>query len=141
MSDARWELIQPVLSAWRFERRGRALDFGRPPEHDLRDTMDAILHVDRTGGPVALPSARLPALGTVYGYFAKWMKEGEFVQLNGLLRQLLRQKEGRDAEPSACVIDAQSIKTSTSVPASGQGTEAGRKIARYPPSANSQNSL
>ena len=49
LSDARWELIEPVLAAWRFERRGRALDFGRPPEHDLRDIMDAILYVDRTG--------------------------------------------------------------------------------------------
>ncbi len=49
LSDARWELIEPVLSAWRFERRGRALDFGRPAEHDLRDIMDAILYVDRTG--------------------------------------------------------------------------------------------
>ncbi len=49
-------------------------------------------------------------------------------QLNGLLRQLLRQREGRDAEPSACVIDAQSVKTSTSVPASSQGTDAGKKI-------------
>lgn len=48
LSDARWELIEAVLSAWRFERRGRALDFGRPPEHDLRDIMDAILYVDRT---------------------------------------------------------------------------------------------
>ncbi|MEU2856808.1 transposase [Streptomyces syringium] len=49
LSDARWELVEPVLAAWRFERRGRALDFGRPPEHDLRDIMDAILYVDRTG--------------------------------------------------------------------------------------------
>lgn len=43
VSDARWELIEPVLSAWRFERRGRALDFGRSPEHDLREIMNAIL--------------------------------------------------------------------------------------------------
>jgi hypothetical protein len=49
LSDATWELVEPVLSAWRFERRGRALDFGRPREHDLRDIMDAILYVDRTG--------------------------------------------------------------------------------------------
>ena len=49
LSDARWELIEPVLSAWRFERRGRALDFGRSPGHHLRDIMDAILYVDRTG--------------------------------------------------------------------------------------------
>ncbi|GAB7102116.1 hypothetical protein JCM4814A_04300 [Streptomyces phaeofaciens JCM 4814] len=51
-----------------------------------------------------------------------------FTQLNGLLRQLLRQKEGRDAEPSACVIDAQSVKTSTSVHASSQGIDAGKRI-------------
>ncbi|MEU0900378.1 transposase [Streptomyces massasporeus] len=49
LSDARWELIEPVLAAWRFERRGRALDFGRPPVHELREIMDAILYVDRTG--------------------------------------------------------------------------------------------
>ncbi|WP_406359145.1 transposase [Streptomyces sp. NBC_00658] len=49
MSDARWELIEPALSAWRFERRSWALDFGRPPQHDLREIMNAILYVDRTG--------------------------------------------------------------------------------------------
>lgn len=62
------------------------------------------------------------------GYFAKWADEGVFAQLNGLLRQLLREKEGRNGEPSACVIDAQSVKTSTSVPASSQGIDAGKKI-------------
>jgi transposase len=51
-----------------------------------------------------------------------------FAHLNGLLRELLHQKEGRSAEPSACVIDAQSVKTSTSVPATSQGTDAGKKI-------------
>lgn len=49
-------------------------------------------------------------------------------QLNGLLRQLLREKEGRDAVPTACAIDAQSVKTSTSVPAAGEGVDAGKKI-------------
>jgi transposase len=49
LSDARWELIRPILAAWRSERCGRALDFGRPPVHDLREIMDAILYVDRTG--------------------------------------------------------------------------------------------
>jgi transposase len=49
LSDARWELIEPVLRAWRFEHRGRALDFGRPPGHELREIMNAILYVDRTG--------------------------------------------------------------------------------------------
>lgn len=49
LSDARWELIEPVLAAWRSERRGGALAFGRPPEYYLRDIMAAILYVDRTG--------------------------------------------------------------------------------------------
>ncbi|MGQ7754280.1 IS5 family transposase [Streptomyces sp. WC2508] len=128
LSDARWELIEPVLAAWRFERRGRALDFGRPPEHDLRDIMDAILYVDRTGVQWRYLPHDFPPWNTVYGYFAKWQQEGVFAQLNGLLRQLLRQKEGRGAEPSTCVIDAQSVKTSTGVPTSGQGVDAGKKI-------------
>jgi transposase len=116
LSDARWELIEPVLAAWRFERRGRALDFGRPPEHDLRDIMNAILYVERTGVQWRYLPHDFTHWNTVYGYFAKWADEGVFAQLNGLLRRLLREKEGRDAEPSACVIDAHSVKTSTSVP-------------------------
>ncbi len=129
LSDARWELVEPVLAAWRFERRGRALDFGRPPEHDLRDIMDAILCVDRTGVQWRYLPHDFPHWNTVCGYFARWQQEAVFAELNGLFRQLLRQKEGREAQPSACVIDAQSVKTSTSVPVSGQGIDAGKKIA------------
>lgn len=90
--------------------------------------MDAILYVDRTGVQWRYLPHDFPPWNTVYGYFAKWADEGVFAQLNGLLRQLLREKEGRNSEPSACVIDAQSVKTSTSVPASSQGIDAGKKI-------------
>jgi transposase len=128
LSDARWALIEPVLSAWRAERRGRALDIGRPPEHDLREIMNAILYVDRTGVQWRYLPHDFPPHQTVYGYFAKWEKSGVFTQLSGPLRGLVREKEGRNTEPSACVIDAQSVKTATSVPASSQGTDAGKKI-------------
>ncbi|MFH8371815.1 IS5 family transposase [Streptomyces sp. NPDC018031] len=128
LSDARWELIEPVLAAWRFERRRRALDIGRPPEHDLREIINAILYVDRTGVQWRYLPHDFPHWNTVYGYFAKWQKDGVFAQLSGLLRELVRQQEGRNASPSACVIDAQSVKTSTSVPATSQGTDAGKKI-------------
>ncbi|QTA36679.1 insertion element transposase (plasmid) [Streptomyces sp. CA-256286] len=47
----------------------------------------------------------------MHGYFAKWADGGVFAQLSGLLGQLLRKKEGRDAEPTACVIDAQNEDT------------------------------
>ncbi|OMI35473.1 mobile element protein [Streptomyces sparsogenes DSM 40356] len=64
----------------------------------------------------------------MYDYFAKWQKDGVFAQLTGALRRLLRQREGKEAERSACVIDTQSVKTSTSVPAAGQGTHATKEI-------------
>jgi transposase len=128
LSDARWALIEPVLSAWRSERRRHALDIGRPPEHDLREIMNAILYVDRTGVQWRYLPHDFPPFQTCYGYFARWQKDGVFAQLTGVLRSLLRQKEGKRAEPSACVIDAQSVKTSTSVPAAGQGTDAAKKI-------------
>ncbi|BCL32149.1 hypothetical protein GCM10017557_70080 [Streptomyces aurantiacus] len=118
-----------TLTAWRAELRGKSLDIGRPPEHDLRRIMDAILYVDRTGIPWRYLPHDFAPWATVYGYFAAWQKEGVFDQLNGLLWRLVREAEGRDAEPSACVLDAQSIKTSANVPAVGQGIDVGKKNA------------
>lgn len=89
--------------------------------------MNAILYVDRTGVQWRCLPHDFPSWETCYGYFAKWQKDGVFAQLTGVLRRLLRQKEGKDAEASACVIDTQSVKTSTSVPAAGQGTDAAKK--------------
>lgn len=90
--------------------------------------MNAILYVDRTGCQWAYLPHDFPAWQSVYGYFARWQNDGIFAQLNGLLRELVRQQEGKQRHPSACVIDAQSIKTSTSVPARSQGIHASKKI-------------
>jgi transposase len=128
LSDARWELIEPVLAAWRYERRGRALGFGRPAELDLREIMNAILYVDRTGVQWRYLPHDFPHWNSVYGYFAKWQKDGIFAQLNGLLRELVREQEGRNAEPSACLIDTQSAKASTSVHTTSQSTDNAKKI-------------
>lgn len=129
LSDARWGPLESTLTAWRAERRGKGPDIGRPPEHDLRRIMDAIRYVDRTGIPWRYLPHDFARWETVYGYFAARQKDEVFDQLNGLLRRLVREAEGRDAEPSACVLDAQSIKTSADVPATGQGIDAGKKIA------------
>ncbi len=85
--------------------------------------MDAILYVDRTGIPWRYLPHDFAPWETVYGYFAAWQKDAVFDRLNGLLRRLVREAEGRDAEPSACVLDAQSVKTSANVPAAGQGID------------------
>lgn len=128
LSDARWELVEPVLTAWRSERRGRGLDIGRPPDHDLRSLLNAVLYVNRTGIPRRYLPHDHPHWNTVYAYFARWQEEGVFDQLNSVLRRQVRQREGREGEPTACVIDFQSIKTSTNVPATDQGIDAGKKI-------------
>ncbi|MEU4360029.1 transposase [Streptomyces virginiae] len=137
LSHARWELVEPVLTAWRAERRGRGLHIGRPPDQDLRSLLDAVLYVNRTGIPWRYLPHDYPHWNTVYAYFAWWQEEGVFDQLNSLLRRQVRRQEGREEEPTACVIDSQSIKTSTNVLAHEQGIDAGKKIvgrvaAEYP---------
>ncbi|MFB7618508.1 IS5 family transposase, partial [Kitasatospora sp. NPDC056181] len=69
-----------------------------------------------------------PPWETVYAYFAHWQRDGVFEQLNGLLRRLIRAAGGRSPEPTACIVDSQSIKTSTNVPAATQGVDAAKKI-------------
>ncbi len=51
LSDARWELVEPVLTAWRSEHHNRGLDIGRAPDHDLPSLLDAVLYLNRTGIP------------------------------------------------------------------------------------------
>jgi transposase len=128
LSDARWALVEPTLTAWRQRERRAGLRIGRPPRHDLRSVLDAILYVDRTGVPWRYLPHEYPPWQTVYYYFARWQKEGVFEQLSGLLRQLTRIAAGRDPEPTACVIDSQSVKTAPTVPAVTQGTDAAKKI-------------
>ncbi len=89
--------------------------------------MNAILYVDRTGCQWAYLSHDFSPWQSVCGQFAHRQKDGIFTQLKGLLRELVRQQEGKNRHPSACVINAQSIKTSTSVPTRSQGIDAGKK--------------
>jgi transposase len=95
---------------------------------ELRDVFNAILYVNRTGIPWKYLPHDFPNHGTVYAYYAAWRDEGIFAQLNYDLPGLARAKEGRKPEPTASVIDTQSVKTSTNVPLTSQGTDAAKKI-------------
>ncbi|MEU1287762.1 IS5 family transposase [Kitasatospora sp. NPDC005856] len=127
LSDARWALIEPILTAWRKARLDRR-PTGQPAKVELRDVFNAILYVNRTGIPWKYLPHDFPNRGTVYAYYAAWRDEGIFAQLNYDLTGLARAKEGRKPEPTASVIDTQSVKTSTNVPLSSQGTDAAKKI-------------
>ncbi|MGW1998131.1 IS5 family transposase, partial [Embleya sp. NPDC001921] len=127
LSDARWTLIEPTLTAWRKARPDRR-PTGQPAKVELRDVFDAILYVNRTGIPWKYLPHDFPSHGTVSSYYAAWRDEGILARLNHDLTGPARVKEGRNPEPTASVIDTQSVKTSTNVPLTSQGTDAAKKI-------------
>ena len=127
LSDARWALIEPVLSAWRAERAAAGLGLC-PPVHDLREIVNAILYVNRAGCAWQLLPHDFPPCKTVYDYYAKWAADGTTAKIHDLLRRRVREQAGRAGEPSAAIIDAQSVKTSGNVPEASQGIDAGKKI-------------
>lgn len=94
---------------------------GQPAKVDLHDVFNAILCVS-TGIPWKYPPHDFPNHGTVY---ATWRDEVIFAQINYDLTGLARAKKGRKPEPTASVIDTQSVKTSTNVPLTSQGTVTG----------------
>ena len=127
LSDARWALMEPTLTAWRAERQKTSLNLGGKVT-DLREVMDAILFLNRTGVPWRYLPHDFPPHTTVFSYFSAWTADGTIEKLGIHLHRMVREQEGRAAEPTACVIDAQSVKTAPSVPNDTQGTDAGKKI-------------
>ncbi|MFC7818943.1 transposase [Streptomyces sp. NPDC057367] len=125
MSDARWALIEPVFMAWRARRTGPGM---AARVHGLRESVNAILYVNRAGIPWGYPPHDFPPYETVYDYYAKWEADGTIQQVHDLLRDKTRQFHGRSVQPTAAVVDAQSVKTSTGVAETSQGIDAGKKI-------------
>jgi len=125
LSDARWALIEPMLVEWRAGRVGLGIS---RPRHDLREIVNAILYVNRTGVQWEYLPHDFPPPKTVYDYYSKWEKEGVTERIHDVLRGRVREEVGRDPEPTAALVDAQSVKTSGNVPESSQGIDAGKKI-------------
>jgi len=125
LSDARWALIEPTLTAWRAAQGGLGI---KKPVHDLREIVNAILYVNRTGIAWEYLPHDFPPYKTVHSYFTRWAADGTTEIIHNLLRGKVRQAAGRDPEPTAAIIDSQSVKTSTNVPEASQGIDAGKKI-------------
>jgi transposase len=126
LSDARWALIEPVLSAWRAARAEAGLGLSAPV-HDLREIVNAILYVNRTGIAWEYLPHDLPPCKTVYDYYAKWESDGTTGAIHDLLRGKVREQAGRSPEPTAAIIDARVVKTSSNAPEATQGYDAGKK--------------
>src|SRR2546428_11914281 len=84
---------------------------GRPRTWAYREILNAIFYIVRSGGAWRLLPHGFPPWQTVYGYYWRWRNNGLWDTLNTALVRAVRQQEGREPQPSAAIIDSQSVKT------------------------------
>ncbi|MHA7630819.1 IS5 family transposase [Corallococcus sp. M7] len=104
LTDAQWRLVEPLLED--FYRRG-----GRPPLHPRRRILDALLYVTRGAISWRMLPHDFPPWDTVYSCFRRWHDAGLMERIHAALRAETRHRSGRDAYPSAGVLDSQTVKT------------------------------
>ncbi|MYW96389.1 IS5 family transposase, partial [Amycolatopsis rubida] len=105
MTDAQWAVIEPLLPRTH-PRLG-----GRPPVHSRRLVVDTISYVLASGCAWRLVPRDLAPWATAYRVFAAWTADGTWQRVHDVLRGRVRERGGRCPQPSAAVLDSQSVKT------------------------------
>jgi len=105
-TDAEWAVIEPHMPA--------PASCGRPRETSLREVVNAIFYIAQSGCQWRMLPSDLPPFTTVQRYFYAWRDEGRWQAINHALLMDAREAEGREASPSAGIIDSQSVKTTES---------------------------
>lgn len=103
LTDAEWAILAPFMPP--------PARTGRPREWRMREIMNAIFHVLRAGCASRMLPKDFPPMTTVYGWFLRFRREGPFETINRHLVMIDCERVGREAGPSAAVIDSQSVKT------------------------------
>ena len=103
LSDAEWEIINPLLPA--------AKGCGHPRTVNKSEILNAIFYVHRSGCQWEILPHDLPPHGTVDKYFHKWERKGIGKQIHHLLRHKLRKQMGRAEKSTVAIADSQSVKT------------------------------
>jgi transposase len=103
LRDEEWAMLEPLIP--------KPKPGGRPAEHERREIVNAMRYILRNGGGWRSMPHDFPPWSTVYDYFRAWRDSGLWEQVNATLREKLREQLGRECEPSAAIIDSQSVKT------------------------------
>jgi putative transposase len=117
-TEEEWEVIKPHLP--------EPSERGRPRSWPLREVVNGIFHVLRGDIGWRLLPSDFPPWQTVYRWFAAWRDEGVFETINHALVMIGRERIGREASPSAAIIDSQSVKTTEA--GGPRGHDAGKKV-------------
>ena len=118
LSCQQWKLLETMLPP--------PEQFGRKRSVNLRRIFDALCYLARAGCQWRMLPKEYPKWQTVYCYFRRWRQSQWFITINDKLRRRLRATVGRDENPSAAIIDSQSIKTDEQ--AESKGYDAGKKV-------------
>ena len=125
LSDAEWVVLRPQVERVMDEIRRAA---GRPMVHDLWAMVDAVGYVVRNGIEWRALPVDFPPWEAVYAFFQRWSERGLPQRLTDRLRIRLRTALGRDEQPSAAIVDSESVKGADTVGAGTRGFDSGKKI-------------
>src|SRR5262245_37924722 len=100
LTDEQWALVEPIIPVW---------PGGRPRKTSMRDVLDAIFYVVRTGCQWRFLPKDFPPKSTVWGYYNEWRHNGTLEAIHDALREQVRTEEGRTRTPSAGSMDSQSV--------------------------------
>lgn len=125
LSDERWALIEPVITAWKAKHPSVS---GHQGNYEMREIINAILYQSRTGCQWDYLPHDLPPTGAVKYYFYKWRDDGTDQTIHELLRCSVRERAGRLEDPSLVVLDTQSVHAAVNVPAATTGRDAAKKV-------------
>jgi transposase len=126
LSDAQWAVVGPFLNAWKARHPSVSGHQGR---YELREIVNAIFYQNRTGCQWAYLPHDLPPKSATYYYFGLWRDDGTDQVIHDLLRCQAREQAGRAEDPSAVVLDTQSIRAANHVPAATTGKDVGKKVS------------